>query len=480
MAQLAHICTPVLGIFLLCPDPALASPADDAFEAIASRYVDDLPNFSPVAATLIGDHSADHELDQVDTKAWAFRRQRYLDYQTALSAVDRDSLSQANQIDAALLQNDIESRLFELDTFEEWAWNPLVYVSLSGSSIFGLVARDYAPLEERLAAATSRLEQFPRFLEQARESLQPERVPKIHAETAVQQNAGIRSIIDMIIVSDMDELPQAGRNELSAAIESARKAIDAHEIWLKEELLPHAAGDFRIGADLYDTKLALVLNSSLSRQDIKARAENEYETVRKQMYEVAKEVYAATHPYTTFPDSPDEAYKQVVIRAALEQAYQQMPPRDGIVDVATEYLQQATDFIIENDIVTMPDDPVQIIVKPEFTRGVTFAYLDSPGPLDKGQPAFYAVAPLPSDWTDEQVRSFLREYNLLSIQNLTLHEGAPGHYVQLALSNRYPSTLRAVLASSPFMEGWAVYAERMMIDAGYLDYDPLMRLINLK
>jgi uncharacterized protein (DUF885 family) len=198
------------------------------------------------------------------------------------------------------------------------------------------------------------------------------------------------------------------------------------------------------------------------------------------MYELAREVYAEMHPLTAFPDEPDEAYKQAIIRAALEQAYRKLPPRDGIVEIATEYLEQASDFVVEKNIVTMPDDPVEVIVMPEFQRGVTFAYLDPPGPLDKGQKAFYAVSPLPADWTDEQVESFLREYNLLSMQDLTIHEGVPGHYLQLALSNRYPSALRSVLWSGPFVEGWAVYAERVMIDEGYLDHDPLMRLINLK
>jgi uncharacterized protein (DUF885 family) len=198
------------------------------------------------------------------------------------------------------------------------------------------------------------------------------------------------------------------------------------------------------------------------------------------MYEISKEIYKETHPYTAFPDNPDETYKQVIIRSALEQAYQVLPARDGIVEVAKQQLQEATDFIIEKNIVTMPDDPVEIIIMPEFQRGVALAYLDSPGALDRGEKSFYAVAPLPEDWTDKQVNSFLREYNLYSIQDLTIHEGVPGHYLQLALSNRYPSTLRAVLGSGPMIEGWAVYAEQMMIEEGYQDYDPLQRLITLK
>ncbi|MBT8109080.1 MAG: DUF885 domain-containing protein, partial [Gammaproteobacteria bacterium] len=215
-------------------------------------------------------------------------------------------------------------------------------------------------------------------------------------------------------------------------------------------------------------------------KEITDKAETEYELVRQQMYDVARQVYVRKHPYTAFPDNPDEAYKQVIIRAALEEAYKKLPLPDGIVDIAKDYLQQATDFVIEHNIVTMPEEPVEIIIMPEFQRGVTVAYLDPPGPLDKGMSAFYAIAPLPTDWTEVEVESFLREYNLLSIQDLTIHEGVPGHYLQLALSNRYPSTLRSVLWSGPFVEGWAVYAEQMMIAEGYMNHDPLMRLINLK
>jgi uncharacterized protein (DUF885 family) len=459
----------------------LAAPgADEEFENLAAQFVNDLPTFSPVSATWIGDHSADSELDEVDARARAALKAAFERYLDALADIDRDALSRANQVDFELLQADVRSRLWKLETLQEWAWNPLYYVNRAGRSIYNLVARDFAPVEERLGNAAIRLEQFPRFLEQARASIEPERVPKIHAETAIAQNLGVVSIIETMIIPEMGGLTEATRTRLEAAIETAKDALADHQSWLEEELLPRATGDFRIGADLFDRKLAFALDSPMGRKEIVARAEAEYESVRNQMYEVAKEIYAAEQPYTAFPDSPDEAYKQVIIRAALEKAYAHLPARDGIVAVAEQQLQQATDFVIENNIVTMPDDPVEIIIMPEFQRGVSLAYLDSPGPLDKGQSTFYAVAPLPADWTEEQVRSFLREYNLYSIQNLTIHEGVPGHYLQLALSNRYPSTLRGVLQSGSMIEGWAVYAERVMIDEGYQDNDPLQRLIMLK
>ena len=469
-----------LTLSLLAANALAGSATDEAFQNIADEYIADLTNFSPVYATMIGDHSADGELDDVDDDARKEGLALLREYKAAIEALDFAKLSRANQVDADLLLHDIESNIWSTEVLQEWAWNPLYYVDYSGGAIYSLLSRDYAPIEQRLMAAASRLEQIPRFLEQARGELVPERVPQIHAETAVSQNAGLNSIIDLMIVPEIGALNEEQQARLSAAIESAKNAIADHQTWLEEQLLPNAKGDFRIGAELYDKKLAFKLNSPLSRKEIRARAEQEYVNVRNQMYEVAKTVYARKNPMTAFPDNPDEAYKQVIIRAALEEAYQALPPRDGIVEVAREQLQQAIDFVIEHDIVEMPEEPVEIIIMPEFQRGVSVAYLDPPGPLDKGQPAFYAVAPLPEDWTEEQVQSFLREYNLYSIQDLTIHEAVPGHYLQLALSNRYPSILRSVLSSGPFVEGWAVYAEQVMIEAGYQDNDPLQRLITLK
>ena len=381
--------TALLASLILFASPAsAATAADETFGRLADDYLEGLALLSPVHATAIGDHRADGELDEVDAAARDRARSTYLDYRRRLAEIDRAELSRANQVDAAMLSNAVESALFHLDTFEQWAWNPLYYVNLSGQGIYGLLAREFAPLEDRLESVAARLEQLPRFLAQTRQALQPERVPKIHAETAVKQNPGLLSIIDAMIVPQLADLPVALRERLETAIETARDAIAEHQTWLEEELLPRAAGDFRIGAELYDRKLSYALHSPLTRKEIKALAETEYELVRNEMYELAKQVYTQVHPHTVFPDNPDEAYKQAIIRAALEQAYRELPPRDGIVDIAREYLQQATDFVIEKNIVTMPEEPVEIIIMPEFQRGVTLAYLDPPGPLDRDQKAF--------------------------------------------------------------------------------------------
>ena len=472
-----------VAILLAAALPAPAASAETAaarFEALAVRYLDEMPALSPITATRLGDHRFDGDLDRVTPEARTAEAAFYRGVLEELAAIDRDDLSRAARVDAGLLEHEARYAIWRLEELRDWAWDPLVYTGLAGSAIYALMAREFAPLEERLADATRRLEAMPRFLAEVRATLEPSRVPPVHAETAIAQNRGVLTVIDAMVLPAADALDADARRRLDAAVDGARAAIGEHQVWLEEALLPAAAGDFRLGRELYERKLAFALNSPLGRAEVRERAEREYQRVRGEMYEVAKAVYAERYPYTQFPDTPTEHFRQAVIRSALEVAYDALPERGEIVEVVKRQLAQTTAFVREKNLVRVPEEPIEIIVMPEFQRGIAVAYLDPPGPLDKGQKTFYAVAPLPEDWNEEQVESFLREYNLYSLQDLTIHEAMPGHYLQLAHANEYPSVLRSVLSSGPFIEGWAVYAERLMIDQGYLGGDPLMRLINLK
>jgi uncharacterized protein (DUF885 family) len=460
--------------------PAALRADDEAFDALAKAYVDEFPALHPVSATQVGDHRFDDQVDDLSEKG----RRAEIDFCNAylkrLAGIPREGLSRDRQVDAELLAHNLRSTVWQLERLQEWAWNPLVYTGLVGDAVYGLVAREFAPEAERLRNVTKRLEQFPRVLAQVRETLDPPRVPKIHAETAVKQNRGVVSIIRQMVEPSAHMLDAAERLRLARAIETARKAIESHQKWLEDELTPAAGGDFRLGRALFDEKLAYTLQSPLTREDIHRRAVSELARVREEMWKLSRDVYKKHNPYTRFPDHPDDAYKQAIIRAGLERVCADLPAPDRIVETAREALTRCTAFVRDKDLVTIPPDPIEIIVMPEFRRGVALAYCDSPGPLDVGQKTYYAVAPLPEDWTQAQVTSFLREYNVRSIHDLTVHEAMPGHFLQLAVSNRYPSTLRAVLSSGVFVEGWAVYTEQLMAEQGYLDGDPLLRLVALK
>lgn len=463
---------------------AEAAPApsaqDAAFADLSKRWLDGAMRLSPVFATQTGDHRFDAELDDLSAEGRARSVAFSRGLLAELEALDRGKLSRENQVDAAVLRNQLRYDLWSAEQLQGWAWDPMGYNALAGGALYSLMAREFAPLPDRLRSATARMEKIPDLLDQMRGNLDLDRVPRIHAETVSKQNPGVLSIVDGLIVPHAGLLSGEERARFDKAVVELRRAVEEHQRWIDRTLVPNAKGDFRIGQALYDQKLAFALDSDLGRAEIRQRAEAELARVRTEMYGVARGVLAGKPGAPEAPEAPTPAQQQAVIQAALELAYADRPTRDKVVETAKSTLAADTEFVRRKDLITLPDAPVQVILMPEFQRGVTVAYCDSPGPLDKSLDTFYAVSPIPDDWDEAKVTSYLREYNTRSIDELSIHEAMPGHYVQIWHSNKYPSVLRAVLSSGTFVEGWAVYAEKVMADAGYRDGDPLYKLIQLK
>src|SRR5262245_4128464 len=384
------------------PAPAPPPPPtpEQQFEALAKRYLLEVPEQSPANATGLGDHRFDARLDDVSAAGWQSRvvfDELYLD---ALSPIDRTKLSRANQLDALLLKHSLEYDRWRLQTLESWRWDPRIYTRIAGGAINDRLVREFAPLPERLANIGARLDEMPRFLAQVREVLEPARVPKIHAETAARQNQGLISLLDGEITKQAESLPADAQEKLKASIAKARSALSQHQIWLEKRLTPEAKGDFRLGAQLYDQKLSLALFSPLTRQQIREQAEAELAATHQAMYDIARAVLKDPKikkkrgaPPT--PDKPSGEQMRRAIRAALEIAYAERPSRDGVLDAARAALTDATNFVRDKQIVTLPTEPLEIIEMPEINQGVALAYCDSPGPLDAGQKTFYAVSPIP-------------------------------------------------------------------------------------
>ena len=467
---------------LLTMTSALAadSPADQAFEKLGTRYIEEFAEFSPVKATGLGDHRFDARLDDVSGAARTRQLEWNVQLRDELKKIEPRNLSRANQVDYSLLLHALQSQHWRLTELREWAWNPLVYTSISGNAVYSLMARDFAPEQDRLANVARRLEQFPGFLKQVRANLEVKRVPPVHAETAVAQNRGVLKTLDNMVRPRLGSLAPEKRKQLEQAIAIAEKAITDHQTWLKSELMPNAKGNFRVGRELFDRKLAFTLHSPLTRQEIRDLADNRVRELHGQMYKIASELYRQQYPLTRFPDSPTDEYRRAIIRFGLEKAYADTPAPDKIVETARESVAKATEFVHRKDLVSLMPDPLEIIIMPEFRQGVSAAYCDAPGPLETNQKTFYAVSPIPKRWTEKQTASFLREYNRRSLDVLTIHEAIPGHFLQLAHANRYPGKLRHLLGSGVFTEGWAVYTEWMMCEEGFLNDDPLLKLITLK
>jgi uncharacterized protein (DUF885 family) len=466
--------------------PAFASPAEAAsgadrrFEALGRTWLDRALRMSPTFATQTGDHRYDARIDDLSPAGRAAALRLARTTLERLEAIDHGALSRANQVDAAMLANELRSQIWTEETLQSWAWDPLYYHAPTGDAIYGLMARAFAPVADRLESVTARLERLPAIFVQARAQLVPTRVPAVFAETLKNQNPGLKSLITELIEPEKGALSTRKRARLDAAIALFNAAVDEHQSWIESTLVPQAQGDFRIGAEKFDQKLAFTLQSSLSRAEIRQRADAGVARVREEMYRVAVRALAGRAGAPPTPAAPTPSEQQAVIRAGLEIAANDRPPRDRLVETSNEGLAEATAFVRARDLITLPDAPVRVILMPEFQRGYAVAYCDSPGPLDVGLDTFYAVSPIPDDWTEEQTASFLREYNNRGILDIAVHEAMPGHFVQIWHSNRYPSVLRAVLSSGTFVEGWAVYAEEVMVEQGFRADDPIYRLVQLK
>jgi uncharacterized protein (DUF885 family) len=473
----SSLLVPLMGADAFAQTP---SRADRAFESLGRRWLDRSMRLSPVNATGTGDHRFDHDIDDVSAAGRNVGLRLTRDTLRQLEAIDRTQLSRANQVDCAILENTLRGQIWQTETRQSWAWNPLGYQGVAGGALYSLMAREFAPMPQRLDAAISRLEKMPRLLRQTRQELAPSRVPVPHAATYAAQNLGLKSIVTGMIEPHKGELSASKRRRLERAIEAFNAAVDEHQEWITGTLVPAAQADFRAGAEVFDIQLGYTLLSNLSRQDIRQRAETAVTDVRAEMYRVSKLALAGRAGAAATPDAPTPEQQQAAIRAALDLAAADRPARDQLVEVATAATEEARAFVQQHDLITLPEGPVRVILMPEFQRGVAVAYCDSPGPLERHLDTFYAVSPIPDDWSDEQATSFLREYNTRGILDIGVHEAMPGHYVQIFHSNTYPSTLRAVLGSGSFIEGWAVYAEQMMVEEGFRANDPLYRLSQLK
>jgi uncharacterized protein (DUF885 family) len=432
-------------------------PTTAAFASLAGQTLDGFLQRHPDAATGLGDHRFDDRLPDRGEAALAeearWVEERLLDLAELDSAGTADSpLAPEDRVDAAILRNRLELRRVELRDLREHEWNPLV--ANPGSAIYALLVRDFAPVGERLRAAAGRLSGVPAALETARRTLRD--MPLVHLETAVSQFLGTRTLLATELERGLRAEPSL-RAEVEPVRDRAVAALDEHVGWLRGQL-EAADGDPRLGAERYSRKLSLTLDTASDADAVLARAEADLVRVEEAIGQTAARL-APTGP-------ADGRVRRVLDRLAGEGHVE----NDTIVGLCKEAMADSAAFVREHDLLTVHDDPVEIIVMPEIHRGVAVAYCDPPGPLEATPlPTYFAVSPTPADWSPERVSSFFREYNSHMLHNLTVHEAMPGHVLQLAHNARFasPVPVRKALWSGSFVEGWAVYAEQLMVDTGY-------------
>lgn len=412
------------------------------FVPLAERIVDALLETSPSTASFAGDHRFDTELPDYSPDGVFAQIAMLGEAADALSQVDVDALDVAERVDHAILSSMVDSRRFELTEVRSHEWNPLRHNP--GSLLHALIARPFAPTADRIESLAGRLSKIPDALATARTVLRD--CPRIHLETASIQFAGAASLVRDEVPRLLQEAPQLS-SRVTPVAEAAVRALEEFGQWCAQDRGP--GRDPRLGRRLWEAQLWHTLETELSAAEVLKRAWACLETATAQLEELAG---------------------GVSVRELLDRLGDDHPSNSTIISLAQETLDEATRFVAAHDLVTLMDDPCVIQEMPEFARGVAVAYCDPPGPLETAEvPTFYCISPTPQGWSADRVTSFYREYNNHMLRNLTVHEAMPGHFLQLAHGRRYRGStrVRSLGFSGPFVEGWAVYAEQVMVEHGF-------------
>ena len=448
------------------------------FAPLVDELLADYYQLQPSQATELGHHAYDHhwpDLTDAGRAAWS---DWLRDAEARVEAVQPATLSRDEAIDRRILLENLAAMRFFADELREAEWNPMTYVYLFGGALFTMLAREYAPLPERLGAMASRLRGLPAALDAARDALASEggrAVSRVHAEKAVERMAGVADLVGLA-VSEAEACDDAGLLEsVRVGAEVATGAINAWTQWLRDELLPTADGDFRLGPELYATKFRHALKSAVTPAELEAMAYAEYQTVRAEMTRLARGMWTDWMGDAAPPVSDDEAVRSVLDAIAVDH-----PRAEELLEFCRAENQRIEAFVSERNLVGLPEEPMQIIWTPGFLRAFGGAMLIPPGPLDRGLDSFFAVTPVNEAWPADRKESYLREDNNRQLRLLTIHEAVPGHFLQLAYSNRSPSLVRAIFGSGVFAEGWAVYITQVMMDIGYGADDPALMLVHWK
>ena len=262
----------------------------------------------------------------------------------------------------------------------------------------------------------------------------------------------------------------------------ALEALEAFRSALDTDVRARASGEGRLGPELFARKLRLTLGSDLAPDELRRRAWADFHAVRAEMLRLARETWSDWVPGEPLPDvtDGDSDGEAAIVKRVLDAIAAEHQEPAGLIAFCQAEVERIAAFCREHDVITLPDEPLTITWTPAFLRAHARAFLDSPGPLDRGQRSHFWITPPDESLGSEAVESYLREENDRMLRDLSIHEAIPGHYLQLAASNRCPSLARTVFTNGMFAEGWAVYITQVMLDLGYAADDAGFALTHWK
>ena len=442
----------VVFLSALCLFRGFAAETEDGeYEAVAEEYIKGYLSAHPLEGTALGLHEYDGKITDYSRLALDAELSRLRRFDDRLSKFDLGKLSPRQSIDLRILQAAVKKDLFEMQDMSLFERNPMVYARAADVNVY--IKRNFAPLEDRVRSLAAIESQIPNILIAAKTNLN-DVLPKPYVELAIQIAKGSADFLKKDLIAAVGNLKDEHlRVAFHEANRKAANALNDYAAWLEREKLPKASMDFALGEEKFRRFLAQTEFVDLPPQKILEIGLEQLKAEQTAFAEAAKKIDPNK--------SPLEVFKQI--------QSEHPTPQNLIPDVAKD-LDKIRKYVLSRRLVGIPSD-VRAKVKetPQYLRATSFASMDTPGPFEKrANEAYYYVTPTENDWPEKQKEEWLTAFNYYTSDVVSIHEAYPGHYVQFLHLNASPaSKVEKIFGSYAFVEGWAHYCEKMMLDEDY-------------
>jgi len=459
------------------------NPEDAKFQKIMDTYFDELWKFYPTAATLAGYYKYNDKLEDLSSKNRE-KRHEALDAfnQELVAKIDKAKLSPDKQLEHEMMVDGLDLEFVKFENLLPWEYNPIFYNEIIYNSIRSLLTKEFASLDARLKSATERAKLLPGLIKQAKENLQTP--PQIFTETAIKQLPGIIDFFKAEVPTLIDKAAADGKGKFQAEIVKIIPALEDYQKYLQTGLLPKSTGNFRLGDQTHLRFLRLTCQNSISMEELIARATADFNNIRREMALVGLPFFRIMYPninmeQLTAQRGEDEA-RNIIIKGVLDKIRSVHPSKEDYIGRIKTSVEEIKTFITQNKLFELPDENLVIEAMPLALRGTLWTRLTFPGPYETTETYINYITPVPDDWSNDQVNSFLEEYTNYSLYFWTVEKVFPGTFVPTFFTRKDPSLVKKMYPNQALLKAWPLYTEEMLITAGFGNYDLMLRLNQLK
>lgn len=468
-------------VMLLPLGQALAQSQEDAkFQKILETYLDEYWKFYPTQATVAGYYKYNDKLEDPSQANVDKRDEIIKKINSDIIKLDRSKLSPENQQALNILFDYIDLEFVKLENLLPWDYNPLFYNEIMITSLHSLLTKEFAPADSRVRSATERLKALPNLIKRAKDNLKTP--AQIYTETALKQMPHIinfyKNEASTLAAGASDPVKQAFLAELNKAV----PLLEDYQRYLRSELLPKSTGNFRLGPEVHRRLIQRLSGSAISQEELANRAQADVKNIRREMFLVCIPLHKMMYPEVDIEQlqgDPDTIWNRI-IKNVFDKIKVFHPTKEDLVNKIAASAESLKKFGLESKLFPVPTEPLEIKPMPGYFAGLSRVRLTGPGAYDTQGKYAVEIATLPDDWSEQKVKDYLEEYNNFYLEVMTAQRVFPGTFVPLVSTKKASTLITRLFPNPALLLGWPIYVQQNLIYAGYGDYDPRLRLNQLK